>query len=155
MRNTFLVGVGGFIGSILRYLISGYVQQFTPSAAFPYGTLVVNLAGCLIIGFLSQLAEVHGLFAAETRVFIFIGVLGGFTTFSTFGNETINLLREGENIPAFFNLIAHIILGLAAVWTGRTLAYIIWRFRRFAHYHRNCRYPREAGKFSHRHRQRD
>lgn len=127
MRNIFLVGAGGFIGSILRYLISGYVQQLTPSAAFPYGTLAVNLAGCLVIGFLSQLAEARSVFAAETRVFIFIGVLGGFTTFSAFGNETMNLFREGENLPAFFNLGAHIILGLAAVWLGRSLAYLIWR----------------------------
>lgn len=127
MRNTFLVGVGGFVGSILRYLISGYVQQLTPDASFPYGTLVVNLAGCLIIGLLSQLADMRGVFAAETRVFIFIGVLGGFTTFSTFGNETMNLFREGENLPAFFNLGAHIIFGLAAVWAGRTLAHLIWR----------------------------
>lgn len=127
MRNTFLVGAGGFIGSVLRYLISGYVQQFTPSAAFPYGTLVVNLTGCLIIGFLSQLAEARSVFAAETRVFIFIGVLGGFTTFSAFGNETMNLFREGENLPAFFNLGVHLVLGLGAVWLGRTLAYLIWR----------------------------
>lgn len=127
MRNTFLVGAGGFIGSVLRYLISGYVQQFIPSAAFPYGTLVVNLTGCLIIGFLSQLAEARSVFAAETRVFIFIGVLGGFTTFSAFGNETMNLFREGENLPAFFNLGVHLVLGLGAVWLGRTLAYLIWR----------------------------
>lgn len=127
MRNTFLVGVGGFVGSILRYLISGYVQQFTSSVAFPYGTLVINLTGCIIIGFLSQLAEARSVFAAETRVFIFIGVLGGFTTFSTFGNETINLLREGENMPAFFNLGAHVVLGLGAVWLGRLLAHLIWR----------------------------
>jgi CrcB protein len=127
MRNTFLVGAGGFIGSILRYVVSGYVQQLAPSAGFPYGTLVVNLAGCLIIGFLAQLAEVRGVFTAETRIFIFIGILGGFTTFSTFGNETMNLLREGENWPALFNLGAHVVLGLGAVWLGRTLAYLIWR----------------------------
>lgn len=127
MRNALLAGAGGFVGSMLRYLISGCVQQLAPSAAFPHGTLAVNLAGCLIIGFLSQLSDRHGMFTAQTRVFVFTGVLGGFTTFSTFGNETMNLLREGENVPAFFNLGAHVVLGLGAVWTGRTVAYLIWR----------------------------
>jgi CrcB protein len=62
MRNTLLVGAGGFIGSILRYHLSGFIQQLTRSAAFPYGTLAVNIVGCLLIGFLSQLAEARGVF---------------------------------------------------------------------------------------------
>ena len=127
MRNALLVGAGGFIGSMLRYGISGYVQHLTESAGFPFGTLAVNLAGCLIVGVLSQLAEAHGVFAAEARLFIFAGVLGGFTTFSAFGNETMNLLRAGENFSAFLNVGVHIICGLGAVWTGRALAYLLWR----------------------------
>jgi CrcB protein len=124
--NWLFVGIGGFIGSILRYFVSGYVQQITKSFDFPYGTLVVNLLGCLVIGFLSQLADVRGAFSAETRVLIFIGILGGFTTFSTFGNETMNLLRDTETLSAFANIGAHVILGLGAVWLGRILAYTIW-----------------------------
>jgi CrcB protein len=127
MRNTILVGVGGFVGSILRYLISGYVQQLTKSAVFPYGTLFVNIAGCLVIGFLSQLADARGVFTAESRVLIFIGILGGFTTFSAFGNETMNLLREGENVPALLNIGVHVVFSISAVWAGRLLAYLIWR----------------------------
>jgi CrcB protein len=127
MRKTILVGAGGFIGSVLRYLISGYIQQLMKSAAFPYGTLAVNIAGCLAIGFLSQLAETYGFFTAESRVLIFIGILGGFTTFSTFGYETMNLLRAGENLSALANIGVHIIFGLGAVWIGRLLAYSIWR----------------------------
>jgi CrcB protein len=122
-----LVGVGGFIGSILRYWVSGYVQQATNSVDFPYGTLVVNLAGCFFIGFLSQLADARGLFTPETRAFTFVGVLGGFTTFSTFGNESLNLLRAGQNNLALGNLSAHLAFGLGAVWLGRTVAYLIWR----------------------------
>jgi CrcB protein len=99
----------------------------TKSAVFPSGTLVVNIAGCLIIGFLSQLAEGRGVFTAESRLLIFTGFLGGFTTFSTFGNETMNLLRDGENVSALINLSAHFILGLASVWIGRVLSYLIWR----------------------------
>jgi CrcB protein len=127
MFNALLVGIGGFIGSIARYLASGYVQQLTQSFEFPYGTLVVNLTGCFVIGFLSQLADARGLFSTESRSFVFVGILGGFTTFSSFGNETMNLLRDGETLPAFANVAAHVVLGLAAVWLGRTVAQLAWR----------------------------
>lgn len=127
MGRILLVGVGGFIGSILRYAVSGYVQQWSKSVEFPYGTLAVNLIGCLVIGFLSQLAETHGVFTAESRAFVFVGVLGGFTTFSSFGNETMNLLREGESLLALANITAQLVLGLSAVWLGWVLAYEIWR----------------------------
>ncbi len=127
MHKMILVGLGGFIGSVLRYAVSGQVQQATQNVTFPYGTLAVNLIGCLVIGLLSQLAETRGIFTAETRAFIFVGALGGFTTFSTFGNETMSLLREGENLPALLNVGTHIVLGLTAVWVGRTLSHLIWR----------------------------
>ncbi len=85
MGKLLLAGIGGFIGSSLRYAVSGHIQLWSKSIAFPYGTLAVNLIGCFAIGFLSQLAESRGMFTAETRTLIFIGVLGGFTTFSAFG----------------------------------------------------------------------
>lgn len=127
MSKLLVIGLGGFIGSVLRYLVSGYVQQISKSIEFPYGTLAVNVSGCFIIGLLSYLADTHGVFSAEARAFVFIGILGGFTTFSTFGNETLNLLREGESFPALVNVGAHILLGLGAVWLGRNAAYLIWR----------------------------
>jgi len=127
MSKLLVIGLGGFIGSVLRYLVSGYVQQISRSVQFPYGTLVVNVVGCFIIGFLSQLADARGVFSAEARAFVFIGILGGFTTFSTFGNETLNFLREEENFPALVNVGAHLLLGLGAVWLGRNVAYSIWR----------------------------
>ena len=126
MGKMFLAGIGGFIGSSLRYAATGYAQQLSRSIDFPYGTLAVNLAGCFIIGFLSQLAESRGVFTAESRTFVFIGILGGFTTFSAFGNETMNLWREGQNTLALANVGAHILLGLGLVWVGRALAYQIW-----------------------------
>lgn len=126
MGKLFLAGIGGFIGSSLRYAMTGYVQQWSRSIDFPYGTLAVNLIGCFLIGFLSQLAETRGVLTAESRTFVFIGILGGFTTFSAFGNETMNLWRDGENTLALANIAAHLILGLGAVWASRALAYQIW-----------------------------
>ena len=127
MGKLFLAGIGGFIGSALRYGLGGYVQQWSKSIEFPYGTLAVNLIGCFAIGFLSQLAETRGVFTAETRTLIFIGVLGGFTTFSAFGNETMNMWRDGESLLAIANVAAHLVFGLGAIWLSRALAYQIWR----------------------------
>jgi CrcB protein len=121
-----LAGVGGFLGSVLRYSVSGFAQDLSRSIHFPYGTLAVNLIGCFAIGFLSQLAETRGLFTAESRTLVFVGVLGGFTTFSAFGNETINLWREGESGLALINIAAHLVLCLGAVWLSRALAHQIW-----------------------------
>ena len=126
MGKLFLAGIGGFIGSSLRYAVTGYVQTWSKSIDFPYGTLAVNLVGCFLIGFLSQLAESRGVFTAESRTFVFIGILGGFTTFSAFGNETMNLWREGESTLAMANVAAHLLLGLGAVWASRALVYQIW-----------------------------
>lgn len=127
MGKVVLIGMGGFIGSVLRYWVSGYVQELSRSVEFPYGTLAVNLIGCFIIGFLMQLADTRGVFTSESRAFVFVGVLGGFTTFSTFGNESLNFLRESETFLALVNVGVHILFGLGAVWLGRTLSYLIWR----------------------------
>jgi CrcB protein len=125
--NILIVGIGGFIGSVLRYLVSGWVQQFSNSLDFPYGTLAVNLIGCFVIGFLGELAEARGLLASETRLLVFIGLLGGFTTFSSFGNDTLNLARSGQMFNALANVAVNIMFGLLLVWLGRTLAYLVWR----------------------------
>lgn len=127
MPNILFVGIGGFIGASLRYWAGGLFQDWSGSATFPYGTLAVNLIGCLVIGLLSQLAEARSVFTPQTRLLLFTGVLGGFTTFSTFGNETYNFLQDGENQLALLNVVVHIVLGLAAVWCGRALAHLIWR----------------------------
>ena len=125
--SVIYVALGGALGSVSRYLLGTWTQTLSKSIDFPYGTLVVNLIGCFVIGFLSQLAEARGAFTPESRVFIFIGLLGGFTTFSAFGNDTINLLRDGETFNALANVGANVILGLALVWFGRMVAYLIWK----------------------------
>lgn len=127
MDRVLFVGIGGFVGAVLRYWLSGYAQQVSNSSLFPLGTLIVNFIGCLVIGFLSQIAEEYGAFSADSRALVFVGLLGGFTTFSTFSNETMNLFRDGQNYLAFGNIAGHLILGLGGVWLGRTLAYLIWR----------------------------
>jgi CrcB protein len=127
LTNILLVGLGGFAGSVLRYLVSGYIQQSAKSIDFPYGTLVVNVIGCFVIGFLAQLAEEHGVFTSQSRSFVFVGILGGFTTFSSFGNETLNLARDSQIMGALANIGANVVLGLFAVWLGRTVSYLIWR----------------------------
>ena len=127
LATILLIGVGGFIGTVLSYWLSGAVQALAGSAGFPFGTLAVNLTGCFVIGFLSQLADAREVFTPESRAFVFVGILGGFTTFSTFGNESLNLLRGGENLYTLVYVGAHVALGLGAVWLGRAAAYGIWR----------------------------
>ncbi len=127
MIKLLLVGAGGFIGSVLRYLATGVVQSATRSASFPWGTLAVNVTGCFAIGVLSHLAETRGIPGAEQRLFLITGLLGGYTTFSAFGNETFLLLREGETALAAANAFGQVALGFAAVWAGRTLVHMLWR----------------------------
>lgn len=94
------------------------MQRIVPLATFPYGTLLVNLLGCLTIGLLAGLAESRQLFGPEFRMFVFIGVLGSFTTFSTFGYETFAMLRDADYMRAAANVGAQIIIGLTLVWLG-------------------------------------
>ena len=121
-----LVAAGGAAGAVLRYGLSGLVQGRT-GAVFPYGTLAVNVVGCLVMGVISELAESRGALEPGTRALLTVGVLGGFTTFSAFGNETLNLLRDGERALAAGNIAANLILALAAVWAGWAAAAGLWR----------------------------
>ena len=120
-----MVGSGGFLGALARYVLGGLVQRGFPLAAFPYGTLAVNLVGCLAIGILAGISESRQLLGPELRTFVFIGILGGFTTFSTFGYETIALMRDAEYLPAMANVGLHVTVGLALVWLGFTVT--TWR----------------------------
>lgn len=117
-----VVGAGGFIGSVLRYGLSGLVHRAAGTGGFPYGTLAVNVTGCLAIGLLGGLAEVRQVAGPELRLFLLIGLLGGFTTFSTFGYETLALARDGDHVKALANAGLQLALGLGAVWIGFVLA---------------------------------
>ena len=122
-----LVGLGGFVGSILRYWLSGIGQQLMPRAAFPIGTFVVNVLGCLTIGIISELAETRGFLTADGRALLVIGLLGGFTTFSAFANETVNAWRDGNVSTALLNIFLSVVACLVAVWAGRLIANSLWR----------------------------
>lgn len=126
MTKVLLVGAGGFLGSVCRYALSSFVQHLTRSTNFPFGTLAVNLFGCLVIGVLAELAEKHHSVSDEVRIFLIVGVLGGFTTFSAFGNETWNLLRDDAPGLALVNITAQVVLGLGCVWLGRGCVSWLW-----------------------------
>ena len=120
--NAAMVGSGGFIGAICRYGLSGFVQQRAALAAFPYGTLAVNMLGCLLIGLIAGLAESRSLFGPDFRRFVLIGILGGFTTYSTFGYETFAMMRDAEFLRAAGNVGIHVVLGLFLVMAGYGMA---------------------------------
>lgn len=122
-----IIGAGGFVGAILRYLVSGWVQNRSDLMLFPIGTMAVNLIGCFLIGLLTMLVEVRAALSVELRSFLLIGLLGAFTTFSTFGNETLNLIREGRFDLAALNSVVQVVVGLAMVWLGRITAAGLWR----------------------------
>ncbi len=116
MVKLLYIAAGGALGSVLRYMVSGWTYRFA-GEVFPLGTLVVNVLGCFVIGFLWALSE-HVSFPPNARVFVFTGVLGGFTTFSTFGLESFLLLRNGGVAAMAANVLASNVLGIAAVFFG-------------------------------------
>lgn len=128
MREILLVGAGGFLGATLRYLIGGWVQRALDSrwgAIFPLGTLTVNVIGCLLFGLLATLAADRFALSIQTRLLLFTGVLGAFTTFSTFGYDTVALAQTERGGTALLYLGLHLALGLGAIWVGQRLAQML------------------------------
>jgi CrcB protein len=123
MKELIIVGFGGFVGAISRYFVSGWFQNISNSQ-FPFGTLAVNGIGSLIIGFLAGIFQ-HAIISPEMRLFITIGFLGAFTTFSTFSYETVMLLKSGVPWEAFLNIIVSLTLGLLLVYLGYALGQAI------------------------------
>ena len=124
LRSAILVGLGGFVGSIVRYFVGGWVHRSLSLSTFPVGTLVVNVSGCFLIGLLGGAVAARQAFGPDARLFLMIGVLGGYTTFSSFAYETLSLVRDAELARAGANVVLQIVLGLAAAWGGDALARI-------------------------------
>lgn len=122
MKSILLVALGGAIGSVTRFKLSGWVLHQSADWRFPIGTWVVNVIGCLIAGLLAGMAVKQDVFTPEARVFLFTGLLGGFTTFSAFGLETLLLLKRGEAVLAVANVAVSIAAGLLVAWLGYELA---------------------------------
>jgi fluoride exporter len=124
MLKWFLIAVGGAIGSMSRYAMQGWVKQLFAGRIFPVGTMFVNVLGCFVIGTLfAYFRGPHGLRIPEAyQIGLMVGVLGGFTTFSSFGLETLNLANDGEYGLAALNMLLSCGFGLLAVWIGYRLA---------------------------------
>ncbi len=124
VQNILLVGLGGFVGSVLRYLASGWVPLLFKSTELPLGTMFVNIVGSLLIGFLGGFSDHVQVFSPNFRLLVFVGLLGGFTTFSTFGYETISLIRNEQFLLAFANVSIQLFVGFSAVVIGYYLSKI-------------------------------
>lgn len=120
IKNVFLVGIGGFLGSIARYWIS-YLNLSIPFFSIPLGTLLVNITGSVIIGFLTGISEKSALLTSEWRLFFMVGICGGFTTFSSFTNENLVLMHNGQILTVLIYTALSIFLGFIAVYLGYTL----------------------------------
>lgn len=116
-----IIGVGGFLGAILRYGFSGWMHKLLGSQ-FPYGTLAVNVVGSFLLGMFLYMGENKFVLHPQMRGFIAIGLLGAFTTFSTFSFETVMLLQENMYREVILNIVLNVILALAAVWLGFIVA---------------------------------
>jgi fluoride exporter len=124
IKTLLLIGTGGFIGSVSRFLASRFMQNNIPSA-FPFGTLFVNITGCFIIGLVYGLSERNSLFSTGWKMFLTVGFCGGFSTFSTFANENLAMLRDGD----FFHFLIYtglsVFLGIGATLLGVVITKIL------------------------------
>ena len=125
VQNIVLVGCGGFIGSVFRYLTSGWLEVIFKDAWFPIGTATVNITGCFLIGLLGGWADHLQASNPNVRLFLFLGLLGGFTTYSAFGYETVALMRNKEHLLAFLNVSVHLLLGFGAVLVGYSCSRLV------------------------------
>jgi CrcB protein len=118
--GIFIIGLGSALGGMARFWISGVVSERATTSVFPWGTLTVNVAGSFLVGLIAVLAAPEGrlLVAGSVREFAMLGFLGGFTTFSSFSLNTLNLAMDGEWLYAGLNVIGSVVSCLVAVWAG-------------------------------------
>ena len=116
--------IGGVTGTVARYVLSGVTYRMF-GTGFPYGTLAVNLVGCFVLGFLVSVADRKMFLDANARLLLMIGFCGAFTTFSTFILETANLIKDGETIRAFINVMLSVVVGFIILRVGMLLGDIL------------------------------
>ena len=116
--NAGMVGLGGFLGALARFTVSDVIQKSFLKGVFPIGTLLVNMLGCVLIGLFLGVSDARDIFTVQVRLFLVVGVLGGFKTFSTFGYETFMMISDGDYLNSIVNVMAHIVFGVALVWGG-------------------------------------
>ena len=121
MKSILLVALGGALGSVTRFKISGWILHNSINWRFPLSTFMVNMIGCLVIGLLAGLAAKDNFFSENSRVFLFTGIVGGFTTFSAFELDAFFLLKKGDVLVAGGYLMLSIFIGLLALWIGFSL----------------------------------
>ena len=124
MQQLLFLAIAGALGTLSRYALGGLMQRLT-GTGFPYGTLVVNISGCFVLGFLASLADKKFILGADMKVLLMIGFCGAFTTFSTLIFETDSLVRNGQAVRAFTNIFASVILGFILFRVGSLLGEII------------------------------
>lgn len=124
MQKLFLIAVAGGAGALSRYGLAGLVHRFT-GGAFPFGTFVVNMLGCLFFGFVWGVLENRAMFGPQARVIALTGFMGAFTTFSTYMFESGTLIKSGQWLHACANLVGQNVIGLACLFAGLALARLI------------------------------
>lgn len=122
MKAVMVVALGGALGSVARFKLSGWVLHHAVNWRFPIGTLMVNVVGCLLAGVLAGMSAKQHVFSPDTRLLLFTGLLGGFTTFSAFGLETVLLMKRGEWSIAIANVLISVLAGIVALWLGFAFA---------------------------------
>ena len=129
LRTIVWVGVGGFVGANLRYAIGAWADTHWHLAGFPIGTLLVNATGAFLLGFLATLLGEIALVPPQARLLVTVGLLGAYTTFSTFAFESVKLLEEGSWSLALLNVVGSVLIGGAAAWLGIVLARSLYHIR--------------------------
>jgi len=127
LNKMYIIGAGGIMGAFARYTLSGFFQNGSNHLGFPLGSMAANLLGCLLIGFIVAMVESSYSLSAQLRTVILVVFLGAFTTFSSLGQETLNLMRSGEFFLALINAAFNVVGGLAMVWTGRIMVGWLWK----------------------------
>ena len=124
LMQYLVIGLGGALGSMLRFGVGSFIDNTVQKTVFPWGTIVVNITGCFVIGFIATVSSTEGRWMIPTlgRTFIMIGILGGYTTFSSFSLQTLTLAQGGQWLGAAANVLLSVVLCLIGVWLGAMLA---------------------------------